>query len=76
MTDPIHDLQPGQDVSIEALTILRKLQFEQAAREHADEAEAEEDQDAESRAEAPAAVRKAKQPAVRGGARTSTVSEG
>jgi hypothetical protein len=71
-----HDLKPGQDVSIETLTILRKHQFEQAAREHTDDAEDEEDQDAESGTEAAAEVRKAKQSAVHRGARTSAVSEG
>jgi hypothetical protein len=60
MTHLHHDLQPGEPVSIEKLTILRKHQFEQAARGHTDAVQTD---PAHEPAAAPTAeVRKAKQP--------------
>jgi hypothetical protein len=59
-----HDIQPGQEVSFEQLSYLRKTEHERRAREGiTDEVEADQD-DASAPAEAVAEVRKGKQPAV------------
>lgn len=71
----IHDLKPGQDVSIETLTILRKQQHEQAVRESSNAVQA--DPPGEPAASAKSAeVRKAKQPGVRGVPAASALAQG
>lgn len=71
----IHDLKPGQNVSIETLTILRKQQHEKAARESSDAVQA--DPPGEPAARTPATeVRKAKQSGVRGVPAATALAQG
>ena len=68
-----HDLQPGEQVSIETLTILRKHQFEKQAREHSDEVEADQDDESASTSEK-GKVRKAKRSGDSGFSATSALA--